>query len=207
MLIVAATFKGTIYDLNDKHYTVICKYDDQHLPSKIMFLSYLTLQYIIPSIVIIMISIALILTLSSTYKRTVDVQRDNGIKSISRALNRRATIIVIIIMFAFVIPYSLYFAQVSYHMVTKANGSFETNFIIRYGSGLLAYSNGAINVIIYLVKMRDFRAFFKKTFISMFFSWNSNSVGVNVVEIQMQRLNFRDIPLKSQGIHLQQNLP
>lgn len=179
VLIPAATFKGAVrYDLNDTHYTVCCKYDKHYLPFRIMFLTYITFQYIIPCIIIVIISICLILTVFSTMKRTIDIQRDNAIKSMLRAAKKRATILTVTLMFAFVVPYLLYFAQVIYNMITKADISYETDFIIRYGSALLAYSNSAVNVIIYVVQMRDFRAFLKEHFISRFSVGNQNSVDV-----------------------------
>ena len=59
----------------------------------------------------------------------------------------------------------LYFGQVIYNMVTKADISYETDFVIRFGSAVIAFSNSTINVIIYFVQMKDFRAFLKEQFI------------------------------------------
>ena len=139
VFIPIATFKGVRYDLNETHYTVSCKYDKHYLPFRIMFLTYIVFQYFIPSIIIIIISICLILTLSSRMKRTVNIQQDNAIKAMRRAAKRRGTIITITLVLAFVLPYFLYFGQVIYNMVTKADISYETDFLIRYGSGLIAF--------------------------------------------------------------------
>ena len=185
VLIPSATFRGkVIYNLNETHYTVSCKYDKHYLPFRIMFLAYIFFQYLIPSIIIIIISICLILTLSSRMKRTIDIQQDNAIKAMMRAAKRRGTIISIILMLAFVIPYLLYFAQVIYNMVTRADISYETDFIVRYGSGLIAFSNSAVNVIIYIVQMKDFRAFLKELFMSRFAT--GNPAAVETVEMQQQ---------------------
>ena len=170
VLLPAATFKGVRYDLNETHYTLSCKYDKHYLPFRIMFPSYILFQYFVPSIIIIIISICLISTLTSRMKGTIDVQRDNAIRATLRAAKRRGTIISITIMLAFVIPYFFYFGQVIYNMVTKADISYEKDFVIRYGSAGLALSNSAINVIIYFVQMKDFRAFLKEQFIKRFAS-------------------------------------
>ena len=71
-------------------------------------------------------------------------------------------------MLAFVFPYLLYFSQVIYNMVTKADINYDTDFVIRYASAVLVFSNSAVNVIIYFVQMKDFRAFLKEQFIKTF---------------------------------------
>ena len=54
----SATFKGVQYDLNEAHYTEVCRFDNHHFPFRIsMYLSYTTFQNVIPMIVIIKISI------------------------------------------------------------------------------------------------------------------------------------------------------
>ena len=184
VLIPTSTFKGVRYGLNETHYTVSCKYDKHYLPFRIMFLTNIVFQYLIPCFIMIIISICLILTLSSRMKKTVDIQQDNAIKAMLRAAKRRGTIITITLVLAFVLPYFLYFGQVIYNMVTKADVSYETDFIIRYGSGLIAFSNSAVNVIIYCVQMRDFRAFLKELFISCFAT--GKPAEVEPVEMQQQ---------------------
>ena len=175
VLIPVATFSGIRHDLNDTHYTVSCKYEDQYLPFKIMSLTFIAMQYFLPCIVIIIITTCLIFIVSSRTKKTIDIQRENAIKAMAGAANRRATMILITIMLAFVIPYSIYLLYAVYDMVTRPQDiSFESDYIIRIGSAILAYSNGAINVIIYLVQMRDFRHYLKRKFRSMFATENPN---------------------------------
>ena len=185
VLIPAATFKGTVrYDLNETHYTVSCKYDKEYLPFRIMFPAYILFQYFIPSIIIIIISICLISTLPKSMKRTINVQQDNAIRAMMRAAKRRGIIISVTIMLAFVVPYLLYFAQVIYNMATKADISYDIDYVIRYGSGVLAFSNSAVNVIIYCVQMKDFRAFLKEQFNKRFRTGNAGDGETG--EVQMQ---------------------
>ena len=177
VLITIPTFEGIRYDLDNTHYTVICKYDNQYLPFRIMILSYITLEYIIPSILIVRISVSLIITVWTRTRRAVNVQRDNAISLACRAARIRGLSIVITLMFAFVIPYIFFFTYVIYNIVTKAYINFQTDYIIRYTSVVIALSNSAINVIIYLVQMKDFRSFVKKI-IARVFGKNVNQVGV-----------------------------
>ena len=110
-------------------------------------------------------------------KKTVNVQRDNGIRMKFRAATIRGTCIIIALTFAFIIPYLFYFAQVIYHNATKATIDFETDYIIRAVSSLIVFSNPAVNFLLYLVQMKDFRAYLSKRFNSWFIARNRNPVG------------------------------
>ena len=174
----AATYKGIRYDLNETHYTIVCKYDNQYLPFRITFLSYIIFIYILPSIVIIRICVLLIITVWRRTRQAIDVQRDNAFTLARKAARIRGICIVITLMFAFVIPYYLYVTYVIYNMVAKPYINFETDYIIRHTNAIIALSNCAINVIIYLVQMKDFRSFLKKQFTSRFCGQNANPVAV-----------------------------
>ena len=126
----------------------------------------------------------LISNLSSRTKRTINGIRDNAIKSRLRAAKRRGTIISIALVFAFVLPYLPYLVQLIYNTVAKDHISYETDLIIRYSSMVLAFSNGAINFVIYLIQMRDFRAFLKEQFVTRFVTGNSVVMENAVVQIQ-----------------------
>ena len=130
-LFQAAIMDGIRYDLNDTHYTVICKYDNTYLPFRIVFVTFTILQYITPSCILISINISLIITLWRRTKRTVDVQKDNEVKSMARAARTRAVYIVIVLTFAFVCPYLGYFVYVIYNMIAQPDISFEADQIIR----------------------------------------------------------------------------
>lgn len=184
VLIPAATYKGVRYEIDETRYTLSCKYDKHYLPFRIMLVTYLGFQYLIPSIIILIISICLISTLRSRMNRTIDIQRDNAIRATMRDAKRRGTVISITLMLAFVIPYLLYFVQVIYNMATKADISYETDFIIRYGGAALAFSNSVINVVIYFVQMKDFRNFLKEKFVKRFAP--GNAVVEQTEELQMQ---------------------
>ena len=181
----ASTFQGMRYDLNDTHYTVTYMYDEQYPPFRIIFVSVVFLQYIIPGCILIRINISLILTVWKRTRRTIDVQRDNGIRSMARAARVRSIYSVVAITFAFIAPYLLFFANVIYHMVAQPNIDFETDQVIRTVSAIIALSNSGINVVIYLVQTKDFRTFLKKKLIKVFFIHNQ-TIQVGLVGIEMQ---------------------
>ena len=184
-MIPAATFDGIRYDLNDTHYTVICRYDNQYLPFRVTFISFTFLQYIIPSCILIAINISLIMTVWKRTRRTIDVVMDNGVRSMVRAARSRCVYVVIALTFAFVTPYFFYIAYVIYNMAAKPKISFETDQVIRTGSTIMVFSISVINVIIHLVQMKDFRTFLKDKLFSIFCNGNP-TIGVDGVEMQPQ---------------------
>ena len=161
-LVPAATFRGIRYDLNATHFTVICKYDREYLPFRLMFLSFTVVVYVLPSIFLIVVNVSLIRTVWVKVKMTISNQVNNPIKAKLRAAKIRGTFLLIAITFAFVIPYFAYLGYVTYNMIAKPEIDFQTDYIIRFASGVLAFSNSAINFAIYVVQMKDFRVFLKK---------------------------------------------
>ena len=163
-LSAAATFRGIRYDLNETHFTVICKYDKEYFPFRLIFLSFTAIEYIFPCIFLMIINISLIKTVWVTVKTRVSIDLNYPMRSKLRAAKIRGTLLLIVITFAFIIPYFFYFGYVAYNMIAKPDITFQTDYIIRYGSGVIAFANSAINFLIYVVQMRDFKVFFQKRF-------------------------------------------
>ena len=166
-LIPASTFKDIRFDLNQTHNTWVCRYDDSYFPFRIMLLSFTTLQYIIPGFITVVINVLLIKTLWANVKgRRVHIQRDNAIKIFRRAAAIRGITIIVTLTLAFVLPYLFYYGLVVYNNVTKTDHrlDFKTDLAVRSGSALIAFSNSARNVMIYIMQMRYFRLYLKKAF-------------------------------------------
>ena len=104
----------------------------------------------------------------ATTQRSTNVFKDNAIKKMTRATQRTATVSVILLVLAFGIPYCFYFGQVFYTMATQDDIRYETDFLIRYSSAVLAYSNGAMKFFIYLFSLRDFFSFLKEHLVFRF---------------------------------------
>ena len=79
-----------------------------------------------------------------------------------RAARIRGTLLLIAITFAFIIPYFGYMVYLTYSNIATPDIDFQTDYIIRFGSGVLAYANSAVNFVIYVVQMRGFRIFLRK---------------------------------------------
>ena len=158
----AATMNGIRYDINATHYTMDCKYDTSYLPYRAIVVGYVQVQHVIPSIALICINIILARRVWKRRKRRIDVQKDNAIKATMRWQHIKTTSILIIITLAFVIPYSSLLYYAVYLAVAKPSIDFQQDFVMRYFSVVLIVSNSSINVIIYLVQMKDFRVFVMK---------------------------------------------
>ena len=177
VLLPVATMEGIRYDLNDTHYTVVCRPNHQYVSFGVVNLAFIAFQYFLPSIVIFTLTICLILTVRSRMKRAIDIQCDNAIKIMKRAENRRLTMILVSIMLMFIFSYALSLGYFIFRISTRSKVhtiSFESDFLIRYVGALLAFSNSLVNVIIYLVQMKDFRRFLKSKITSNF--WHKNLV-------------------------------
>ena len=123
------------------------------------------------------LNISVAKTLWTKQRKRIDVQRNNAIRASLIATKLRGTYLLIAMTFAFIIPYSALLYYATYVMLVKPSLDFKTDFITRYLSAGLLYSNGVINFIIYVVQMKDFRAFFKKLFCGKDNATNLNPPG------------------------------
>ena len=163
-LLPAATFRGIRYDLNETHFTIICKYDKDYLPFRVMFLLFTVVVYVLPCILLTVINISLLRTMWITVKTRVSIVSNNPFAERLKAAKIRGTFLLIAVTFAFIIPYFFYLGYVTYNMIVKPDIDFQTDYIIRYGSGVIALSNSAINFVIYVIQIKNFRVFLWKRF-------------------------------------------
>ena len=76
----------------------------------------------------------------------------------------KKTSLLTIVTIAFVFPYSSILYYTAFVAVAKPSLDFQEDFVIRQFSLVLVFSSSAINFIIYLVQMKDFRVFLLKHF-------------------------------------------
>lgn len=163
----AGAFNGIRFDLDETHYTIVCKIDNSNLPFRVIFISYVLLQHILPSLILSFINISLIKTVwTRNRKRVLNIQMNNAIKAKLRAAKLRGTYLLIAITFAFIIPYSSSLYYATYVMLVKPSLDFESDYRTRCLTIVMFFSNSALNFIIYLVQMSDFRSFVRKVFCS-----------------------------------------
>ena len=163
MLFPAATYDGVRMDLNDTHFTVICRNDPNFYPFKIILVVF-PVQYLLPGIVITYINICLMKTVWVRGNRKIgNGQLNNAFKDKMRAVRIRGLSLLITITFTFIISYFVFLGyQMANTLLTLSNRDFSTYFLFRYASGSIAYLNCVTDVIIYFVQMKDFREFLRK---------------------------------------------
>ena len=163
MLFPAAAYDGIRVDLNDTHFTVVCRNDPNFYPFKIIFVV-LPVQYLLPGIFITYINICLMKTVWVRGNRNVgNGPLNNAFKAKMRAVRIRGISLLITITFTFIISYFVFLGyQIANTLLAHSNRDFSTDFIFRYASGSIAYLNCVTDVIIYFVQMKDFREFLRK---------------------------------------------
>ena len=96
----------------------------------------------------------------------MNIQMNNAIKAKMRPVKLRGTYLLIAITIAFIIPYSTSLYYASCVMLIKPSLDFQIDYRMRCLTIVVFFSNSAINFVIYLVQMSDFRSFVKKVFCS-----------------------------------------
>ena len=147
----AATINGVRYDINATHYTVVCKPDTRYLPYRATVVSIVLIQYFLPSIALIGINIVLARRVWKIRKRRVDVLQDNAVRARMRSHQIKTTNLLIIVTLAFVIPYCLLLYYSAYVAIVKPPLDVQVDFVLRYSSAVLIFSNSAVNFVIYLI--------------------------------------------------------
>jgi len=162
-LFPAATFDGIRVDLNETHYTVICRNVERLYPFKLTFILF-PIQYVLPTLFIIYVNVSLIRTVWIKRKRQISYNMNNAFKAHLRATRIKGISLLIALAFAFIFPYSLFIVNVAYSQIAKPQRDFSTDYMIRYGTGSIAFLNPLLNFIIYFAQMKNFREFLKKHF-------------------------------------------
>ena len=163
MLFPTATYDGVRVDLNDTHFTVVCRNDPNFYPFRIILVVF-PVQYLLPGIFIAYINICLMETLWIRGNRNVgNGPLNNAFKAKMRAVRIKGISLLITITFTFIFSYFVFLGyQIANTLLTPTNRDFSTDFIIRYASGSIAYLNCVTDVVIYFVQMKDFREFLRK---------------------------------------------
>ena len=136
-----------------------------YLPNRVILVGFALIQHVIPSIALICVNIIIARRIWKGSKRRIDIQRDNAIRARMRSHQIKKTSLLIIVTIAFVLPYSSILYHAAFVAVAKPSLDFQEDFVIRHFSWVLVFSSSAINFIIYLVQMKDFRVFLLKHFL------------------------------------------
>lgn len=160
MLLPSAAYDGIEVSLNDTHFTVVCRNDENFYPFRITLIL-LPLQYVFPSIFVTYLNISLIKTVWVRGRRKIGNGLSSAFKAQLAATRIKGTSLLIAITFSFTVPYLFFIANMAYTQIAKPQRAFPTDYIIRYGTGGFAFGSSVINFTIYFAQMKDFREFLK----------------------------------------------
>ena len=163
MMFPAAAYDGVSVNVNNTHFTIICRNDETFYPFKITLIIF-PLQYVLPSVFVTYINICLLKTVWDRGRGRVNNGMKNAFQAHLRAMRIKGTILLIALTFAFIVPYFFFIANTAYTQIAKPQREFSTDYVTRYGTAAIVYSNAFVNFIIYFAQMKDFRVFLKKFF-------------------------------------------
>ena len=161
MLFASAPYNGIRVDLNNTHFTIICKYDEQFYPFKIAFIV-LPIQYVLPCVFVTFVNISLMKTIWGSGRRQIANAANYNFQAQLRAKKIRGTTLLIALTFSFVIPFFFFLGNLAYTQIFKPRRVFSLAYMMRYGSGCIVWLSPLMNFIIYFAQMKDFRVFLKK---------------------------------------------
>ena len=161
MLFPAAAFNGIRVNLDNTHYTVLCRNYEHFYPFQLTIIIF-PIQFVLPAVFIIYINACLLKTVWTRERRRIASDANNAFKAHLRATRIKGTTLIIALTFAFIIPYWFFIANVAYTQIAKPQRDFSTDYLMRYGTGSVVYLCPVINFIIYVAQMKDFREFLNK---------------------------------------------
>ena len=144
-------------DVDSTHYTLTCAYDYSNQVAQVTQLVRSLLTYILPSIIQIVTCVLIWRMLCKRQQIAPDAQNNSEVIRKRRIRHRRATIQLMAIIIAFIVPYSLYFAYAVLKSTLVPSIEFETDYTIRAVATLLVYLNGCVNFVIHLSQLSGFR--------------------------------------------------
>ena len=160
-LFPTVTFEGLRVELNNTHYTVVCKYYQDYYPFKLSIVL-IPLHYLLPITFVTYVNICLIKTIWTRQRRRFANGVTDAFKTQLRAKSIKGTTLLLVLTFVFFIPHLFYLVDITYTQIARPQREFSTEYIIRYASGgMAAYFSILINFIIFYIQMEDFRVFLK----------------------------------------------
>ena len=155
MLLPAATYDGTNVVLNDTHFTVLCKNNEQFFPFRVTWLV-LPIQYILPGMFVTYVNLCLMKTVWDSGRQQVATVTKKDFQAELRLKKIRGTTLLVALTFSFIIPFFFFLGNVAYTQIAKPQRDFATDYAWRYGTGCVGYLSAIMNFAIYFVQVRSF---------------------------------------------------
>ena len=146
----------TRFDLDSTRYGLSCDYNYDYRISKVMQMLRLLLTYVLPSIFLTITCICIVRTL---WMKKVNVAVSNQSQAAEKWQRRRrkATIQLIVIIVAFIVPYLLFNIVTAVKLNLTKPEDYDSELIFsRLVSGVIIYLNSPINFVIHLKQLTGF---------------------------------------------------
>lgn len=151
------------YDIDESNYALTCTYDKYKSWKNRLYTVIAIMVFFLPSVVMFYTASR---TVSFLHKRKQQIATGR-IKKLSYYKRTRSfadTQLLMNVVFAFIVPYSLFFVYNMIKTFAKVELSFQEDYTARIVSALTALSNSAINPIIYICGSRKIRRRIVKMF-------------------------------------------
>ena len=156
MLIPGATYDGQRLELNITHFTVVCKYRENFYPFRLTAI-FIPVQFVAPFLFITFVNISLVRIVWVRSRRKIACSAvNNPLKAKLIAVRIRGISLLIAITFAFIVTYFLYLSYIVYKQIAKPELNFETDYVLSYAWGAIAYLSCSANVVIFSSRWRTF---------------------------------------------------
>lgn len=162
MLPASVAYDGIRVNLNNSHFTVICKNNENFYPFRLTLII-LPIQYVLPTVFVFFVNIHLSIILWIK-RRSVALGAKNSLHAHLRAKKIRGTTLLVALTFGFIIPFSLFVGNMAYTQIVKPQRHFRNAYLFRYGSAILIFLSPLINFTIFFIQVNKFRKFLKKVF-------------------------------------------
>ncbi|XP_048587333.1 pollen-specific leucine-rich repeat extensin-like protein 3 isoform X2 [Nematostella vectensis] len=192
----AACYKNLRVDMDEHRYTIGCLYDKSVPAFGVMLYSYLVLFYVFPCIILSFVAFRVTRLL-------------NRRRTPRRSFQHKGSRLLINVLIAFVVPYSLWVLLTALRLVINPELTYQQDTILRYVFSVIAFSNGVVNPFIYLYYSDEFLDRLRKNLRINTVQFNigspqrdqhsvSNHEGIEVDVVQASsplRLSVQDIKL------------
>ncbi|XP_031575044.1 neuromedin-U receptor 2-like [Actinia tenebrosa] len=157
-LIPMPTYKLIYFEIEENSYTLICKYDNTLPLYRCLFIAFITICYIIPSIILIFVNLRILKFVRRKRCRVAPLQQVKTSKRTPSQTSRfKVTRMFMWLILAFIIPYLLFIVYNGLVMVLRPTISFTSDYLARYASAFFGFSNGAVSAAILFHNEKDLK--------------------------------------------------
>ena len=163
-LVPSSTYEGQRIDLNESHFTVVCRYRSHFYPIPPLSIM-IPIQCVAPYVFITFSNVSLVRTMWNRTRKTEACHTaNNPLKAKLSLIRIRGLTLLVTITVTNLITNFFFVVFLVYNQVAEPSLDFSTSYVLRYASGCVTHLNSSSNVVIYFIQMRDFRKFLKRLF-------------------------------------------